>query len=165
MISDQFNNWSLAAKLGTQTVLPLNELDHSEVMISSEKLLWSADAQYYIGGRNKDDYSAHGRLGYYFHRALGVDAHAGLSLLSPSFFESTYMSDNFIWGNNFLKKKVQTAGATLSSPKYKFEATADYYLLNDYIYFNEEALPAQIAEQKLMALRLNDRIRVGRFNL
>ncbi len=131
----------------------------------SSKLFWLLGSTYYFDGRNKNDYSADGRLGYHLNKVLSADVHGGADLTRPSLLEDEYYSNNFIWQNDFEKKEIKKVGATISSVKYKFSVTADYFLMNNFIYFDSTALPAQVDQQKLMSIQLNDRIRWRHWNL
>lgn len=63
----------------------------------------------------------------------------------PDYLEKHYSSPHFMWNNSFDPVKTLSLGGSLKNRKYHFELGGNYTLLNNYIYFDSEAMPAQWA--------------------
>ncbi|MDO8971696.1 MAG: putative porin, partial [Saprospiraceae bacterium] len=58
-------------------------------------------------------------------------------------FDQMYVSKRLIWDNDFAKPVENTLSATYALPLLGFEATARAQVVNNYLYFDQNALPAQ----------------------
>jgi len=66
------------------------------------------------------------------------------TLYTPSLIqEQLYISKKEFWNNNFDKTLETNISATYSLPKFKFEVTGKYHLLNNFIYYDTLGLSQQ----------------------
>ncbi|MFO7922632.1 MAG: putative porin [Bacteroidales bacterium] len=108
-----------------------------------------------------------GEGSFFFHgrRTGEYDLHAGISLnlfegknrsqlksgirqkeSTPSMFMESFSSNHFSWDNEFRRTGESTAIVSLKMPQRKLEVSADFILLNNYIYFDSVAYPRQHGE-------------------
>jgi hypothetical protein len=64
-------------------------------------------------------------------------------LRSPDYLYAHYASNHFIWTKNFKQTFQNHLSAKIDISSKKFEIQGDYYLFRNFIFFNDEALPAQ----------------------
>jgi hypothetical protein len=69
-----------------------------------------------------------------------------LKAYEPTYIQSRYVSNNFIWDNNFKKTFANTLFASFKSQKLKLDASAWVTDMRQYVYYNEQALPQQANE-------------------
>ncbi len=62
---------------------------------------------------------------------------------TPDFLYSRFASNNFLWIRNFSKTTSNHLSTNLGILSKKFDVQADYYLLSNVIYLNNNAFPAQ----------------------
>ena len=60
-----------------------------------------------------------------------------------SYYHNNYSSAFFQWDNNFDGSQIIKGEAFLTSPERRFDASVSLGMLTNYIYWNEQALPAQ----------------------
>jgi hypothetical protein len=61
----------------------------------------------------------------------------------PDYFLNNTYTNHYIWQNDFNKTKELKLQATLAIPDWRLEASFDYSLLSDAVYFDNSAKPAQ----------------------
>ena len=64
--------------------------------------------------------------------------------LSPTYFEQYYFSNNYLWSNNFERTQTMRVGGEFGIPRLHFKVSAASHIIRQYIYFNSEAVPAQL---------------------
>jgi len=63
--------------------------------------------------------------------------------LSPDLFIQSLYSAHFQWSNNFFRQKESRIGLSWAIPRWKMEMEMNSYMLDNWIYFDQEAKPAQ----------------------
>ncbi len=110
-----------------------------------------------------------GHMGGYF--KIGKDS---LSLIAngfvrsdkPSYYLQYYQSNHFRWDNNFSNTYRTHVGGTLAIPTRSFSFNMAIENITQYIYFNQEALPAQFnGNIQVLAANLKQDFHVGKFGL
>ncbi|MGQ1891814.1 putative porin [Thermophagus sp. OGC60D27] len=76
----------------------------------------------------------------------GLFARGGIFLSSPDFFTEHYYSNHFEWENNFDPEKTVKLRGGINIPTRRLQLTGEVRLVNDYIFWNEEAMPEQTNE-------------------
>jgi hypothetical protein len=74
-----------------------------------------------------------------------------LKTLVPDYFDQHFYSNHFEWNNHFSNTNELTIKGSIRSQQYRTTVGLNYSLIGNYIYNNEEALPAQ-AGSELMIL-------------
>jgi len=78
--------------------------------------------------------------------SAGLFARGGIYLSSPDFFTEQYYSNHFEWNRNFDSEKIVKIKGGISVPTRRIQVMGEVRLINDFIYWNEEALPEQTNE-------------------
>lgn len=94
----------------------------------------------------------------------GFSGEAGFYSEMPGYFFQYYQSNHFQWDNSFDRQETWFAKAKL---KYGIaSAGIDYYLLNQYVYLNKEAVPEQQgAEMSIGRIWAGVNLQLGRWNI
>lgn len=74
---------------------------------------------------------------------VAITAYGSLRNTSPSYLLREYISNHFIWRNSFSKERRLRFGGSLSIPWTNTTLSACTETLQNLIYFNQDALPAQ----------------------
>jgi hypothetical protein len=85
----------------------------------------------------------------------GLFARGGIYLTSPDFYTEQYYSNHFTWNKRFDPTKTVKLRGGINIPTRKLSLTGEVRLINDYIYWSQEALPEQTGEfLKLIEVKL-----------
>ncbi len=97
---------------------------------------------------------------------LAFKANIGFSDITPDYFQQNYVSNHYIWNNNFDHSQELKLNFQIELPAREFSAGLDYTLLGNYIYNNEQAMPAQATKEfSLLGFYVNSHIRWGLLHL
>lgn len=100
----------------------------------------------YLTGYQAGDISLAGNMKLIFgkiERPLSFSASADIKSRTPDYLYTHYVSNNFIWTRNFRRTTSNHLSTNLSLSSKKFDVQADYYLLSNVIYLNDNAFPTQ----------------------
>ncbi len=112
----------------------------------SRYFYWNAFARYDFAGYTQNDFRIDGKVGISFYPlAKGIHLTGGLLFQAkrPDYFLNNTYSNHFVWQNNFDKTLETRISAKLEIPDWELEAGFDYSLLSQYVYFGNDAMPAQ----------------------
>ncbi len=62
---------------------------------------------------------------------------------TPDISEIMYSSNNYIWNMNFLPKEESNINLTYVNKRYRYKLLVNYSIIDNFIFFNENALPEQ----------------------
>ena len=102
--------------------------------------------RYYFTGYQAGDLLLSGDLRLIFGKISSpftLHAKGSVKSKSPDFLYTHYASNNFIWTKNFSRTTSNHLSTNLSLSSKKFDVQADYYLLSNVIYLDDNALPEQ----------------------
>jgi hypothetical protein len=68
----------------------------------------------------------------------------------PEYFDNYFYSNHFEWANKFSNINEMTIRASIKSQEYRANVGANYSLIGNYIYNNEQALPKQAGSELLI---------------
>lgn len=156
MLNTTYNNFRLMANLDARTKM----------------FVFSAKAHYYLsdifGTSNKaDNYSgdlliSKGIIVGKQKSDFFIKLH--LSNTNPSIFEEHYYSNHFQWDTSFYAVLRTEGRVGLNIPAIRTKAEFAYAIINNYIYFDDEALPRQYDKVfNIMSLRLHKDFKFGHF--
>lgn len=98
-----------------------------------------------------------------------IGASAKFERYCPDFFEDYYFSNHIKWDNDFENKQDLNIHGYLSFPTFAFydglglTFSADFKNLNNYVYWNSQAKPAQYSDNiQVLTLSLQERARIWR---
>jgi hypothetical protein len=102
--------------------------------------------RYYLTGYRRGNFYLAGTLSLFTGKAGRINSLliSGVNeLKSPDFLYTHYASNNFVWTKSFKQTNLNSLSTKLSISSKKFEFQADYFLIRNFIFLNEEATPEQ----------------------
>jgi hypothetical protein len=89
---------------------------------------------------------------------------------SPEEIYNRYFGNHYNWLNNFNRTKTLNFSFNYLNDKYRFDAGAQYFLINDHLYFGQQdsvnIAPMQIGGSiNLLKITLGKKLSFGKFNL
>ena len=127
------------------------------------------DANAFINfiGYNAGDYRLAGEIFYNLPKIGTLSVRAINQLYAPSFLQSElYVTDSLVWKNNFSKTLETHLNAALAVPTFDFSVSVGYTLLNNFIYFDTNALAQQAAVPiSILSAVIQKNFKVGVFHL
>jgi hypothetical protein len=119
------------------------------------------DAAYCVAGYNLNDFSLSGGF-----QTTYFEAKAAVTVKEPDYFAQHYVSNHFEWTNNFGKVFNAAAEGAFVFQKWKLRAGAAYNLVNNLVYYAQDAKPAQYGGAiNILKAFVQKRFTVGKFNL
>ncbi len=104
---------------------------------------WDAFGKYNFLGHEINDFTISGNLtfkAYPFRKArqspLELKAHFETSLKEPDYYQEHLFTNHYRWDNDFSKISTTKVEASLSIPRWKFDASFGYALLSNNIYYD-----------------------------
>ena len=116
--------------------------------------LWNFDGKVNLTGRNAGELELNGMITKPF--KFWGDSTAAMIFTGsfenrvPDYFQETFRSNHFRWNNDFDAEQRLTLGAKFRAPQRKLELAANYAVINNFLYNNEEAIPDQTANEILV---------------
>nr|WP_319997807.1 putative porin [uncultured Draconibacterium sp.] len=116
--------------------------------------LWNFDGKVNLTGRNAGELELNGMITKPF--KFWGDSTAAMIFTGsfenrvPDYFQETFHSNHFRWNNDFDAEQRLTLGAKFRAPQRKLELAANYAVINNFLYNNEEAIPDQTANEILV---------------
>jgi hypothetical protein len=111
---------------------------------------WNATGRYYIHGYRFADFDLSGQIEKPIRTSKDTSffkINASMTNTTPDYFYNHFYSNHFKWKNNFNKTYELKLGAIYDNPYRKFKAGFKYSIITNYIYWNEESLPAQASSE------------------
>lgn len=130
---------------------------------------WNGFADYYLTGFRQGDMQldANVRISLFpFSRQLDFRGQLKIETRTPDYFYQNFFSNRFKWNNSFGKTTETRIDVSLSMPDYGFELGVKQSLINNFVYFNAEAMPAQYSDAlSVTAVYLQSNLNVGILHL
>ena len=136
------------------------------IVINTPKFKTDINAEYFLTGFRQHDLSTNILINKGFGENGAVIGLGGsFNLYEPDFFLKNYSSSHFIWSNDFNKTLNSNVFLYIKSNNGMIYADMKTGLLNNYIYFNESAVPEMKDENiYISAFTLKKIFRWGAFN-
>lgn len=100
-----------------------------------------------------------------FGDTVSVKAYGIFENVSPAALQERYISNHFVWDNDFGKTRRFRAGGELTIPSTRTHVNIGVENLQNYIYFNSEAIPVQHSSNvQVFNASLNQNFRFGILN-
>ncbi len=128
---------------------------------------WEATGKIYLLGYKTGNTELTGELRQHFGRKGAADLRlfGHLFITRPVFRLNHFTSNHFVWNNDFHFTKDILAGASLRFPSRHAGISFQTSFLNQYVYFDTAALPAQYdGSIVLYSLELNKDFHLGKFS-
>jgi hypothetical protein len=134
---------------------------------------WDAKGEYTFLGYEMNDFGVHANLGfsaYPFRRdknsPLTLKAHFETTLKEPDYYEQHVCTNHYKWDNDFGKISSTKIGATLEIPRWDLNASFDYALLSNNIYYDTLGIVRQNPEpMSVMTASLQKNFKLWKFHL
>lgn len=131
-------------------------------------LRYAADAKFGLIGQAAGEIDINGRIETNI-RMLGdtvrLEAHGAFSNLAPSWMLKEYISNHFVWQNDFGKIRKFRVGGELTIPWTWTTLSADFESAQNLVYFNPQSMPTQNGGTvALFAARLHQELHFGIWN-
>lgn len=111
---------------------------------------WNAFGKYYIQGYKFGDFDISG----YVEKPIRTKRDTSVLHIygrmqneTPDYFLQHYFSNHYQWDNNFYRTYNLSVGGYYDNPHWRLTTGADYRIVNNYIYFNENAVPEQASSE------------------
>lgn len=137
----------------------------------SDRMGLDADFQQIVQGRDFGNYLYDARLNLSAGDKIGkIILEAYTQNSSPSLIYTSWNTNHFRWSNNFSNIKTTSASANYVNDKLQFDVKAEYFLIDNYLYFDAQtggidAHPFQLgAPINLLKISLGKNITLGRLH-
>lgn len=131
-------------------------------------LRYNADVRFGLSGDAAGDLDLSGQILTnipLFGDTVSIEAHGGFHNNTPDWLTKHYVSNHFIWSNDFGKERSVKFGGSLEIPWTRTRATIDVENLQNRIYFGSDFLPTQHSGNvQIMSVGLQQDFKVGILN-
>ena len=131
-------------------------------------LRYNADVRFGLSGDAAGDLELNGQILTnipLFGDTVSIEAHGGFHNTTPDWLTKHYVSNHFIWSNDFGKQRSVKFGGSLEIPWTRTKAMIDVENLQNHIYFGEDFLPYQYGGNvQIMSVGLQQNFKVGILN-
>lgn len=133
-----------------------------------EIITYDASVNFGLTGDIAGDLNVQGTVGSRF-RMLGdtvsISAYGGFSNLENPYLLSHYISNHFAWDQSLGKTRTVKFGGELQIPWTKTTLSAGVRNIQNYVYFNDECLPAQYSGNiQVFSATLDQKLKFGVWN-
>jgi hypothetical protein len=124
-------------------------------------------AHFNVLGYNIGDYQLRGELFLNLKNIGNLTVKAVNQLYEPTLLQQQlYITQRRVWNNNFSKILETNLSSTIAIPRFKFEGTVAYTLLNNYMYYDSLALPRQASTPlSILQLMVRENLNLGKIHL
>lgn len=137
----------------------------------SDRMGLDADFQQIVQGRDLGNYLYEAKLNLSAGDKIGkIILGAYTQNSSPPLDYTNWNTNHFRWSNSFKNVKTTSASFNYINNKYEFEVKAEYFLINNYLYFEAQpngidASPAQLgAPINLLKISVSKNLSFGRWH-
>lgn len=131
-------------------------------------LHYNADVRFGLSGDAAGDLELNGQILTnipLFGDTVSIEGHGGFHNTTPDWLTKHYVSNHFIWSNDFGKTRSVKFGGSLEIPWTRTKAMIDVENLQNRIYFGEDFLPRQHGGNvQIMSVGLQQNFKVGILN-
>jgi hypothetical protein len=137
----------------------------------SNRIDLNVNAQQIFQGRQFGDFLYEAKSNLLLSNSIGrIELGAFLQNKSPEEIFNRYFGNHYSWVNDFNRTKTVNLSFKYLNDKYKFDAGAEYYLITDYLFFDQNGpngiKPNQLAGSiNLLKISAGKRLKFGKFNL
>jgi hypothetical protein len=130
---------------------------------------WNGTGRYYVQGYRFADFDLQGRIEKPIRTSRDtsyIRISGGMTNTTPDYLYNHYYSNHYKWENSFDKTYELKLGVAYEKPFRRFKAGFKYSIINNFIYWDEAALPAQAkSEFSVAQIFLNKDFKFGPLNL
>jgi len=130
-----------------------------------EEIDWKAAGNFMVYGYNILDFKVDGQFDYSVGKSH-FSAFVNYSLFRPDYITDNYISNHFVWDNNWVQTQHLKTGLVYEQSKLRFKGTFTYHILDNLVAYGTDRLPYQSnAVNQLMVLRLQEHFRMRWFHI
>lgn len=133
---------------------------------------WNAAARYDFLGYYQNDFMVDADVGVSFYpfkdktEPLRLEARFYTALKEPDYFSQRYYSNHYVWDNSFGKTSTTKVEAGVHIPKWDFDVSFGYALVNNYLYHDTLGIASQCGDLiSVMSLYLRKNFKLWLFHL
>ena len=136
-------------------------------------LKWNATGKYNFLGHEINDFDINANVMFsiypfrrYRQSPLSLNIHFETSLKEPNYYDQHLYTNHYVWNNDFGKISTTKVEAALSIPRWKLEASFDYALLSNNIYYDNQGIVRQNQKpMSIMSAYLRKDFQIWKFHL
>jgi hypothetical protein len=135
---------------------------------TSPYLSYRGLVRYYLSGYRVNDKEVFGELKISPWKTSGMPEIIGaleITDTEPDVFLKSYFSNHFQWNNSFSKQRHFLLSGKIKVEKFKTEGGYNVEYINNYLFFNENAIPDQQTEIAVTSIWAQNGIRLGGLNV
>jgi hypothetical protein len=135
---------------------------------SSPYLSYRGLVRYYFSGYRANDKEVFGELKISPWKTSEMPEVIGaieITDAEPDVFLKSYYSNHFQWKNSFSKQRRFLLSGKIKVDKFRTEAGYNVEYINNFLFFNEDAIPAQQTELAITSLWAQNSVRLGGLNV
>jgi len=144
-------HWFISEKVRLPGISYANRLYNSSISSGFNKVFvnhveLNLFGRYYLSGYRSTDFTLSGDLRLFTGKAGKQNSllFRGVNeLATPDFLYSHYASNNFMWTRNLRHTSMSNLSLNMTVSSKKFDIQGDYFLLHNFVFFNEQAVPEQ----------------------
>ena len=113
-------------------------------------LKWDATGKYNFLGHEINDFDINANVSFSFYpfrrdksSPLTLKAHFETNLKEPNYYDQHLYTNHYVWNNDFGKISTTKLETSLSIPKWKLDASFNYALLSNNIYYDNQGIVRQ----------------------
>ena len=134
---------------------------------------WNATGKYNFLGHEINDFDINANIAfniYPFRRdrksPLAFNIHFETNLKEPNYYDQHLYTNHFVWNNKFGKISTTKIEACLAIPRWKMDASFDYALLGNNIYYDNQGIVRQNqTPMSIMSAYLRKDFQIWKFHL
>ena len=137
----------------------------------SNRIDLNVNVQQIFQGRQIGDFLYEAKSNVLLSNSAGrIELGAYIENKSPEEIYNRYFGNHYNWVNDFSRTKTVNLSFNYINDKYKLDAGAEYFLINDYLYFAQDSLVSIKPQQaggsiNLLKVTLGKKFKFGKFNL
>jgi hypothetical protein len=104
---------------------------------------WNVDGRYYLAGYFRNNFTANATFSRQVFKTYRLGLRGNIENRNVSYYHNHYSSAFFKWDNDFRASQLIRGEAFLTNSEQRFSATVSTGVWTNYLYWDENALPAQ----------------------
>ena len=126
---------------------------------------WNLDGKYYVAGYFRNNFNLNATFSRTVFKNYRLGLRGNIENRNVSYFHNHYSSAFFRWNNDFRASQLIRGEAFLTNPKQGFDAEFSAGVWTNYLYWDENALPAQYNQEAyIISGKFSKQFKVSGFN-
>lgn len=130
-----------------------------------DEIAWRANGNFMVFGYNIWDLKIDGQFDYEVGKSH-FSAFVDYNLFRPDYVSDNYVSNHFIWDNDWVQTQHLKTGLVYEQKRLRFKGSFSYHILDNLVVYGTDRLPYQSTDvNQVMVLRLQEHFRMRWFHL